>query len=61
MAKKVDYQGIDRINPDGDYVLNNVLPACYFCNHAKAQRSYEEFVEWGLRLGGHLGRIAQTS
>ena len=54
------YPGIDRINPNLGYVPSNVVPACYSCNHAKARKSYEEFVAWGLQLGGHLGRIEKA-
>ena len=44
------YNGIDRKNNNIGYEYNNVIPACKFCNMAKGQSTYEEFMEWTDRL-----------
>lgn len=36
--------GIDRKNNDNGYELNNCLPCCKICNHAKHVLSYEQFL-----------------
>lgn len=54
------YQGIDKIEQDGDYVPFNVVPCCYDCNHAKGQRTYWDFVAWAKRIGEHVGRTSAT-
>lgn len=48
------YSGMDRVNPNFGYVIDNVLPCCKWCNSAKLQRSMPEFFEWANRLHAHL-------
>jgi len=38
------YNGLDRVNNDLGYVLGNVVPCCAYCNIAKNDQSYEEFI-----------------
>jgi len=38
------YNGIDRIDNDLGYTLDNCLPCCKICNHMKHVLSYEEFL-----------------
>ncbi len=38
------YNGLDKINPKKGYTINNVLPACWICNRAKSDTSYERFL-----------------
>lgn len=40
------YNGIDRINNDKDYTINNVVSCCKVCNYAKGQMSLVEFITW---------------
>ncbi len=40
------YQGIDRIDNNKGYVLENCAPCCRACNIAKNSRSVQEFKEW---------------
>lgn len=40
------YNGIDRLNSNMGYTLNNCVPCCYICNRAKMNRSFDEFTEW---------------
>lgn len=44
------YNGLDRRDPAQGYVRQNVLPCCPFCNRAKSDMSYEDFMVWTLRL-----------
>ena len=44
------YNGIDRINNNIGYVIDNCVPACKFCNYAKKCGTQEEFLEWINRL-----------
>lgn len=40
------YNGIDRMNNDLGYYLENVVPCCETCNRAKLTMSMEEFYSW---------------
>ena len=46
------YNGLDRVDSSAGYTLDNVVPCCAICNHAKHTMSYEDFTEW-------LGRIVE--
>ena len=46
--------GIDRVNNELGYELNNVVPCCPRCNYAKRDMSFQEFSAWALRLANHL-------
>lgn len=37
-------QGVDRIDPNKGYTLDNVLPCCKFCNIAKSDLTLEQFI-----------------
>ena len=36
--------GIDRIDSDGDYTVNNTVPSCGICNMMKNTTKQDEFV-----------------
>lgn len=40
------YSGLDRVNPDRGYTIDNVVPACIICNRAKTNMTLEEFRAW---------------
>lgn len=40
------YNGIDRIDNDLGYIINNVVACCSMCNIAKATHTLEEFKIW---------------
>lgn len=45
-----NYQGIDRVNPDEHYTVDNTLPCCSTCNYAKREMSYDQFLNWINRV-----------
>lgn len=40
------YNGIDRIDSNKGYLMDNVVPCCTHCNRAKMDRSVEDFKKW---------------
>lgn len=44
------YNGIDRVDNDKDYTLDNCVPCCKICNRAKDVMSLKEFKEWVFRI-----------
>jgi hypothetical protein len=44
------YNGIDRIENSKGYIPGNVVSCCRYCNRAKSDMSYEEFMRWINRL-----------
>lgn len=47
-------RGLDRINNDGDYVEENVVPCCKQCNSAKSDMTSEQFFTWIEKVYNHL-------
>ena len=52
MKYDLKYNGIDRVNNDLGYTVNNCVAACKFCNLAKRNFKREDFIDW-------IGRIKQ--
>ena len=48
------YNGIDRINNDIGYTLDNAVPCCWDCNKFKKIRSYEGFIDKIKQIHSHL-------
>lgn len=54
------YNGIDRIDNNRGYTIDNVVPCCKICNLAKGQLTIQEFKNWinqiyhYLKKGGKL-------
>lgn len=48
------WNGIDRVDPAGDYTAENTVPACKHCNWAKGAMSLTEFRAWVQRVHSHL-------
>lgn len=44
------YNGLDRVDNNLGYTLENVVTCCMTCNEAKRAKPYGEFVEWIGRL-----------
>lgn len=48
------YSGLDRVDSNIGYVLNNVVPCCKWCNFAKRERTQEEFSKWLIDLNNRM-------
>ena len=40
------YNGLDRVNNNKGYIINNVVPCCKRCNRAKRNFTLEDFKDW---------------
>ena len=40
------YNGIDRVDNEKGYIINNVVPCCKRCNNAKRNFGLEDFKDW---------------
>lgn len=40
----IRYNGIDRLDPNGDYVVSNCVPCCPVCNYMKHTQQYKDFL-----------------
>lgn len=47
------FGGIDRIDNDKGYILENCFPACRNCNAGKNDNTLEEFLNWIIRIKNH--------
>lgn len=54
------YNGIDRVDNSKGYLINNVKPCCFDCNHAKSKYDLNGFLEWVSLIAKNLesGKIA---
>lgn len=43
---EIKYNGIDRLNSNLDYTIDNCVSACWVCNRAKSDDSLEDFLKW---------------
>lgn len=48
------YNGIDRINSDKDYTIDNVVPCCKTCNYMKHTLSQEQFYDKIIKIAKNL-------
>lgn len=48
------YNGIDRVNNDIGYTLENSVSCCEACNKAKRVMSEDEFADWIVRVYRHF-------
>ena len=48
------YNGLDRIDNNKGYTIDNVVPCCKICNHAKNNLTLEEFQGWLKRTYNKL-------
>jgi len=44
------YNGIDRIDNNKGYIIDNIVPCCKSCNSAKGILTLQEFQDWVKRL-----------
>jgi len=47
------YNGIDRLDSSKGHVIDNVVPCCKWCNYAKRERSYKDFLDWVVVIYNH--------
>ncbi len=49
------YNGIDRVNSEKGYEIDNCVPCCFTCNRAKSKMPYERFIQYTQRfLSKHI-------
>jgi len=51
--EKYIYNGIDRIDNALGYILENSITCCKYCNIAKHDRSYRDYLDWVRRSYEH--------
>jgi hypothetical protein len=49
------YNGLDRVNNEGGYTIDNVIPCCEQCNKSKRGMSVQEFITWAARVHNYSG------
>ena len=54
---KVITNGIDRIDNNKGYLIDNVIPCCFVCNRAKSTMSYNDFIDWLNDVSQFRGEI----
>jgi len=45
------YSGIDRINSNKNYTIDNCVPCCKICNYAKSNMTINRFQKWAIKIG----------
>ena len=40
------YNGIDRIDNNKGYIIDNIVPCCHICNQAKSSLTLQEYKNW---------------
>lgn len=48
------YNGIDRLNNDEGYTVENTVTCCSVCNRAKHTMGFEAFRAWIARVYTHI-------
>lgn len=49
-ASSFTYNGIDRVDNNKGYIIDNTVSCCKQCNYAKSNQSLEEFLQWAERI-----------
>jgi hypothetical protein len=50
----ISYNGLDRVNNNKGYTLDNAVPCCEKCNYAKRSMTYDEFKNWIFAVSDHM-------
>ena len=50
------YNGVDRLNNEEGYFLDNVVSCCSWCNWAKKDRTVKEYMDWNRRISEKWSR-----
>lgn len=48
------YNGLDRIDNSLPHHFANCVPCCKYCNYAKRERNYQEFLDWIKNIATNL-------
>lgn len=54
-----DHNGIDRVDSQNGYFIDNVVPACKTCNYAKSDTDYRDFILWLQKASNHTKAMAE--
>jgi hypothetical protein len=54
------YNGLDRMDPNGGYVADNIVPCCWSCNKMKSNRTTEQFLEHIRRILINLANAKES-
>ena len=57
MEEGFAYNGIDRVDSTKDYIIDNVVPCCDFCNKSKGNKTKEEFLSWIDRVHNYQAMV----
>lgn len=57
---KTIMNGIDRVNNNVGYIVENCKPCCFVCNRAKAQMTELEFLSWIKKVHDFRGLQCET-
>lgn len=52
-ASYFTYNGLDRVNNDLLHNYDNVVPCCRYCNAAKLDMSFDDFIHWVEKIKAH--------
>ena len=44
--EKCFFNGVDRVNSNKGYILENCVSCCSWCNFSKSNRTVEEYKNW---------------
>lgn len=53
------YNGVDRVDNDRGYTLDNCVPCCKICNYAKGGMTHEEFIQYLNGLVKYRNSLSQ--
>ncbi|MGH2613370.1 MAG: hypothetical protein ACRDFB_10040 [Rhabdochlamydiaceae bacterium] len=51
------YNGLDRLDNEKGYTIENTVPSCYICNRAKNTLTIKQFKDWIQRISINLWTI----
>jgi len=54
------YNGLDRIDNNKDYTIDNVVPCCNQCNTAKNNLTLQEFKNWVARIYNKIQKTGEN-
>jgi len=50
------YNGIDRVDNNKGYTMDNIVPCCKRCNYAKKNHTLQEFKDWIKRIYDNINK-----